>query len=242
MSGKKKNPEGVEMSGDLTEVCESAEKEVAKIGELENQLSEAKQAHKNDLEALRYEVGEKISGLQQFCNRIDQAIAKVGEVKLIRSSSSFPTWKTIQLGTHKDVKALSKAIVAKKNRISDWGNDILKRTSVSSKEGSVDLVKMTVAELGLTKGGTREQIYIKAQELGLDLCLAEVGPQLRLQYQDQPSGEWILIGMEPISDSRGCPGVFGVGPGGVARWLCADGGRPGLFWNPEFVWVFARRK
>ena len=242
MSGKKKNPEGVEMSGDLTEVCESAEKEVAKIGELEKQLSEAKQAHRSDLETLRSEVGEKITGLQQFCDRIDQAIAKIGEVKIVQRSCPFPIWKTIQLGTHKNPEALRQAIVGKKNQISGWGNDILKRISVSPKETEIHLVKMTVAELGLPSGGTRDQIYAKAKELGLELCPAEAGPQLRLQYQDQPYKEWILIGMEPITDSDGSPNVFGVERFSDGHWLNASYGNAVDFWNPERHWVFARRK
>ncbi|MDO8466860.1 MAG: hypothetical protein Q7S83_01835 [bacterium] len=242
MSGKKKSEEDVDLSGDLTKVCEEAKEEVKKIGELENQLSEAKQAHKNDLEVLRSELGEKITGLQQFCDRIDQAIARVGEIKPIRCSSALPVWKTLKLGTHPSPEALRKAIIGKKNRVSDWGNDILKKISVNPKEIEIDLVKMTVAQLGLPSGGTREQIYAEAKELGLDRCPAEVGPQLRLQYQDQPYGEWILVGMEPISDSSGYPFVFCVEPDGGGHWLHASDGDAGRFWDPDDVWVFGRRK
>ncbi|TSC83207.1 MAG: hypothetical protein G01um101419_173 [Parcubacteria group bacterium Gr01-1014_19] len=242
MSGKKQSEEDCEKSGDLTKVCKAAKEEVDKLEELEGQLAEAKQAHKNDLEVLRSEVGEKITGLQQFCDRIDKAIAKVGEVKLVRRSSAFPIWKTLKLGTHPSAEALRKAIVAKKNKISDWGNDILKRISVSPKETEIDLVKLTVAQLGLTSGGTREQIYAKAKEPGLETCPAEVGPQLRLQYQDQPYGEWILVGMEPIAGSDGLPRVFGVGLSSGVRWLNAYDGYADDFWFPEDVWVFGRRK
>ena len=162
--------------------------------------------------------------------------------RLYRISKEFPTWKTIKLGTRPNVAALKRAIIAQKNRISPWGNDILDRISVSPKETEIDLVRLTVAELGLPKGGIREQIYEKAKELGLYPCPAEVGPQIRLQYQDQPSGEWLLIGMEPITDSNGDPHVFYVGHVSVVRWLSARNGDAGHFWSPESRWVFVRRK
>lgn len=170
-------------------------------------------------------------------------LAKVRDGQIVsRAVCLFPIWKTIQLGIHKDVKALSKAIVAKKSCISDWGKDILKRISVSSKETEIDLVKLTVVELGFPKGATREQIYAKAKELGLDLCPAEVGPQLRLQYQDQLYEEWILIGMEPILDSYADSRIFRVGHNCDACWLHSTYGNPDGVWRPEGVWVFACRK
>ncbi len=172
--------------------------------------------------------------------KIDQILARIGEAN--SPVCKFPTWKTIKLGTRPNVAALKRAIIAKKNRISPWGNDILDRISVSPKETEIDLVRLTVAELGLPKGGIREQIYEKAKELGLYPCPAEVGPQIRLQYQDQPSGEWLLIGMEPITDSNGDPHVFYVGHVSVVRWLSARNGDAGHFWSPESRWVFVRRK
>ncbi len=86
MSGKKKSPEDpedVEKSQDLTESCKQAKDEVAKIGELESQLSEAKQSHKSELEYLRSE-------LQEICDQIDQAIAKIGEVKQSKIITPIP--------------------------------------------------------------------------------------------------------------------------------------------------------
>ncbi|MCX6779460.1 MAG: hypothetical protein NTU97_04540, partial [Candidatus Magasanikbacteria bacterium] len=46
---------------------------------------------------------------------------------------------------------------------------------------------------------TTEDIYKRAEELGLKLCPAEVGIFYILQNNDQPISEHLNIGMEPIS-------------------------------------------
>jgi hypothetical protein len=44
-----------------------------------------------------------------------------------------------------------------------------------------------------------------ARKLGYELCPAEVAVQLRLQYLDQPVGEFLNIAMEPIATYEGEP-------------------------------------
>jgi hypothetical protein len=53
------------------------------------------------------------------------------------------------------------------------------------------------------KGASTKDIYARAQSLGLALCPPEVGPQLRLQYLEQPSGEILHIAMQPIAKYDG---------------------------------------
>ncbi|MBI4692031.1 MAG: hypothetical protein HY773_01110 [Candidatus Terrybacteria bacterium] len=104
------------------------------------------------------------------------------------TSSSFPVWKTVTLGIHKSVDEYRKALEANGFKIGNWGDDILGKSAftVSSEETEVELVKMTVAELGFKDSATRKDIYERAIEFGLKLCPNEVGPALRLQYTDQP--------------------------------------------------------
>jgi len=109
-------------------------------------------------------------------------------------------------------------------------------------ETEVDLVKVTVAELGFKEGVRRDQIYERAKELGLDLCLPEVGPQLRMQYLDQPNGEWILIGMEPIRDAVGDLSVFSVDRYDSELWLRSGYDDPDSVWSAGIQWVFVRSR
>jgi hypothetical protein len=158
---------------------------------------------------------------------------------------NFPTWKTIELGTGlKTADDFRRALKDNGYRIGDWGNDILgqKAFTATKKSQSIDLVVISVADLGFEDGATRKDIYARAEELGLGLCPAEVGPQLRLQYKDQPRGEWLLIGMEPITDSLGYPNVFDVGHNDDGQWLDGSDGRPGSFWISGLRWVFVARK
>ncbi len=114
--------------------------------------------------------------------------------------------------------------------------------TVASESTDIQLVCVTVAELGFPKGARRDAIYERAIQLGLSLVPTEVGPQLRRQYKDQPRGEWLLTAMEPITDSDGLLSVFYVRHVSDGLWLSTGGGNPDFFWSGDFVWVFALRK
>lgn len=135
-------------------------------------------------------------------------------------------WKTIRLGLHKAPETYEQALEAKGFRISDCARQILKKITVSQTVVEVDLCVLTVAELGLKGNAARyDTICARIVEIGGMLCPDEVGPALREQYPDQPYGEWNAIATEPLSDSGGNLGVFGVGRGNGGRWLgtyCGD--------------------
>ena len=157
----------------------------------------------------------------------------------------FKVWKTIKLGTGlKTAEDFRKALKKGGHKIGDWGNDILGKPAFTASETEieVELVVASVAELGFKDGATRKDIYERALSYGLELCPNEVGPQLRLQYEDQPNGEWLLVAMEPIADSDGRLHVFGVARVSHGSWLYGDYGYPVHFWHGHRRWVFLRRK
>ncbi len=151
-------------------------------------------------------------------------------------------WRIVGLGTHKSHEELRLSLLDGGCKIGVWGGDILKEVQVASEPIEVELVAVTVAELGFSDGAKRSEIYSKAQSLGLELCPAEVGPQLRLQYLGQPPNQWLLlIAMEPIVDSDVAPRVFYLGHDSGGRWLDACYGHPDAFWHGGYRWVFCRK-
>ncbi len=133
-----------------------------------------------------------------------------------------------------------KAIKKSGMKIGDWANDILGKPvfKTATEEIEVDLVVISVGELGFKDGAKRENIYVRAKELGLQLCPNEVGPQLRLQYKNQPNGEWLVIAMEPIADSVGHLRLFAVAHDDDGQWFDSCDGHPDSVWNAHSRFVF----
>jgi hypothetical protein len=110
--------------------------------------------------------------------------------------------------------------------IGDSAAEILARPAfkVSASKTSVELVAVSVAELGFQTDVVRlADIYARARQLGFGLASAEVAPQLRLQYPDQPLGEF-LIAMEPINAWTGVPVILTVANFGAGLVLVGRDG------------------
>ena len=154
----------------------------------------------------------------------------------------FPTWKTITLGTHRTVGDLHTALKQGGNEVNGWAKDIMSKPAftLAEEEHELQLVKVTVKELGFTDRTRFDRICDRAQELGLKLCPAEVGPQMRLQYADQTNPEYLVIAMEAITDSGGGPHVFYVSRYDGERWLDAYYGSSYYLWDPAFEFVFCK--
>jgi hypothetical protein len=125
--------------------------------------------------------------------------------------------------------------------LSNFGKDILAKTEFSQTVEKYELVRFTVGQLGFPKGATTDEIYTKAEELGLELCPAEVGPQLRLQ---NTSKEWMLIAMKQITGRYGGPRVFDLDHFGDQPRLHAGNAKSDERWfsNDRFVFRFRKLK
>jgi hypothetical protein len=92
--------------------------------------------------------------------------------------------------------------------LEELANEIIGRPAftLSRTKSELDLVILSVFDLGFGKqGASIKDIFARAELLGFALCPPEVGPQLRLQYLDQPPGEVLHIAMQPIARYNGDP-------------------------------------
>jgi hypothetical protein len=145
---------------------------------------------------------------------------------LVKSAVAVPVWKTITVGTFATSFALRNALDAAGCGIGDSAEEILARPAftLSHTKTDVELIAVSAAELGFqTDTASLADIYARAQKLGFGLAAAEVALQLRLQYFDQPIGEF-LIGMEPIKTWKGEPVILTVANGGAGLILIGRDG------------------
>ncbi len=124
---------------------------------------------------------------------------------------------------------------------SEWADYLINSNDfiVSKNIERIDLVRLTVKDLGFPDGATTQEIYDKAEKLGLELCPAEVGPHLRLQY---PGKEWMLIAMKQIAGRHDNPDVFSLGTDGDQLELDGYDAEPGYWWLADNECVFRFRK
>ena len=144
----------------------------------------------------------------------------------IKSAFAVPAWKTITVGTFANSFALLNALDAAGCGIGGSAQEILARPAfaVGTTKTSVELFALSAAELGFRADTVPlADIFARAQQLGFELAAAEVAPQLRLQYFDQPMGE-LLIGMEPIKTWKGEPVILAVTNGGAGLVLIGRDG------------------
>ena len=160
--------------------------------------------------------------------------------------TSFPEGKiqrnNVEIGT-KSKEQLLEELRQKNTYVSTSAEEMIRNPSFTIRETPqlLPTVRLKVRDLGFQSTATTDQIYTKASELGLDLCPAEVGPNLRLRDENQRIGSWYFIGMKPITDLHGNPCVFELNRGGGGPKLHAYLALPDGRWFPENDFVFALR-
>jgi hypothetical protein len=156
------------------------------------------------------------------------------------AASSIPTWRTVMLGVHSSIKSFIAALRAKGNTI-DVRSRILSKVSLAPKRTKIELVRISVAELGFPEGATLQEIYQRGVQRGFNLCPGEVGLALREQYGDS-QGQLLFIAMAPIADPADNLFTFTVYEVEHVRCLASDVVHSNDRYHPDDSFIFARRK
>jgi hypothetical protein len=126
--------------------------------------------------------------------------------------------------------------------------------TISDTKYSLKTVELTVMDLGFLDGATTEQLFKRANELGLELCPLELGPHLRLEYLDQPednsgmpqknqapSGS-ITIASEKLTEDDDFPKGFYLRRINGVLWLRGYIADHLHVWKPEDHFIFVKQK
>ena len=162
---------------------------------------------------------------------------------VVRADAVHKVWKAIRLGDFANSFALRNALDAADCGIGDLAEEILARPAftLAATKTDVDLVVVSAAELGFVVGpASLRDIYSRAEMLGLSLAPSEVGPALRLQYFDQPIGEFLHVGMKPITTWHGDPVIFVVANGGAGLMLIGQNGSADTQMHASSKFLFVR--
>ena len=147
-----------------------------------------------------------------------------------------PIFKTVTLGNYASVAELVQAMAAQRMGASSRAVEILKTLTVSPAKAPLDLVVVSVGELGLKDHAKFADIVARARSRGLDLCPAETGPLLRLQHTNQAEDDTLRVAMEPVmTGANRAPTVFMLSGKSL---FAGDSGTP---FDKNVRWVFVRR-
>jgi hypothetical protein len=168
--------------------------------------------------------GQALGGAQAQClaSNVRHKPVMHREGPLLRTSSDAPVWKRVSVGTYGEELALRNALDRAGCAQGELAEQILARSSfqVSAHKAELDLVVLSGRNLGIQAATARlADVYARAGAFGFRLAPAEVGPQLRLQYFDQPVGEVLHIGMAPLTTWSGRPVIFVVANGAEGLML-----------------------
>ncbi len=147
-------------------------------------------------------------------------------------------WQTVMLGAFNNGAEYIHELTNERLSMNEKAREMLDSLSCENVEKEVTLVRMSVGDLALPDGVNYEQIFERAQALGLSACSQEVGPALRLQFRGQPRGEKLLIATQPFTDTSVSARLFELECEKGVRWLRGVGGGKGGMWGKGALFVF----
>jgi len=198
-------------------------------------------------EQIAYTADEITENTKAYVGQLEPGIFQKLPENLEHVYTSFPEKKirreSVEIGGKTKEQLIAEMEAAHIN-ISDYAKSMMENPDfvTGKNKEEATLIRLTVADLGFKTSATTDQIYERAQTLGLELCPPDTGPNYRLKYKDQPLNEWIRIGMKQIAGSDGDPYVFFLERDDGGLWLGNRWAIPDFEWDPGNRFVFRLRK
>lgn len=151
--------------------------------------------------------------------------------------------------------ALLQALRAHKVQLNQAAENLFDdfRFTCLSQKHVIEIIPLSVAELGFSEGATYGQLTAKAFESGLAECPLELAPYLRMQFLEQPEGAVeislthglappgsITVASSPLDDRDHTPKGFYLRRVVGVLWLRGYWSSSSYVWNPQDVFVFSR--
>ena len=113
--------------------------------------------------------------------------------------------------------------------------------TVSEHRQSIDVIVVSMGDLGLASGGTLLDIFERAESRGYGLCPLEVASHLRLRLLDQPPGPYLTVASpRPRPGDMDFPAGFYLRRLDDGLWLRGYRTDDDWIWPPHFSqFVFA---
>ncbi len=170
--------------------------------------------------------------------------------KCLRQEGDYPIWGKLKTSIYSDDTMLlheldkSKVVVGIKNSdinlILDTRTAIQKVCSENKVAGTYNLIGITPSDIGFTNlRPTLMEFYTKAFDMGLDLCPATIGPELRLEYEEST---YLNIAMKPIVMDDGCSFLFILGGQTYKRLISVIPYEKDKKVNLHHKWLFINKK
>jgi len=162
-----------------------------------------------------------------------------------KSAAELPIWKTITLGEYRNLNTLRSARDNSPCPIGfgDGVEEAIGRPSFAFTKTKLDfdLVVVSGADLGFPEDGSSlANIYNRAIAIGLELCPPDLGPVLRLNYLDQPRGEFLHVAMRSVALYNREVVDFSLGNDGNTLLLLSGDGHPKFVPPGAVQFIFVR--
>lgn len=181
-----------------------------------------------------------ISALQKKGGVLSSKLTEI--FKELELGERWKIWKTVSLDAGYHARKLLEELSIKGCGIGPAAVAMCLKFEAATIRREMELVLATPAQLGFNRRAGRAEIYERASELGLDLCPGDVAFYLRLHYNDQPDGDWILIAMEPILGVEKIPVIFRLRKANGELRLDSDNGEATCYSLPDHKWLFIRSR